>query len=24
VADNLVEYFAGRPVLTPVALPSRN
>jgi lactate dehydrogenase-like 2-hydroxyacid dehydrogenase len=21
VADNLVEYFAGRPVLTPVALP---
>ena len=22
VADNLVEYFAGRPVLTPVALPA--
>jgi len=21
VADNLLEYFAGRPVLTPVALP---
>ncbi|XCY76799.1 2-hydroxyacid dehydrogenase [Pseudomonas sp. CBR-F] len=23
VADNLLEYFAGRPVLTPVALPPR-
>jgi lactate dehydrogenase-like 2-hydroxyacid dehydrogenase len=24
VADNLLEYFAGRPVLTPVALPPPN
>lgn len=24
VADNLVEYFAGRPVLTPVQLPAPN
>lgn len=24
VADNLLEYFAGRPVLTPVALPPKH